>query len=101
MHVLVNNHRKSQGLDTLSFNMVIAEQVRIHSYRFGKGLVSTSDPHQGFDDRRKALQNELAFGAIAENLVASYSSAQASFNGWLSSAGHRENIENPIYHLKR
>ena len=37
-------------------------------------------------------------GTWGENIAEGYTSAQAVVDGWLSSAGHRANIENPVYH---
>ncbi len=37
-------------------------------------------------------------GTWGENIAEGYTSAQAVVDGWLSSPGHRANIENPVYH---
>jgi uncharacterized protein YkwD len=46
--------------------------------------------------QRLAAQS-YGFSAAAENIGAGYSAAQAMFDGWMSSEGHRENMLNPAY----
>ncbi len=91
---LVNQHRASKGLGSLSSNDVIVEQARQHSSNMAKKTVAFG--HEGFNDRVAVIQTKISLSSAGEN-VAMMSGmadpAQAAFNGWLNSAGHKANME--------
>ncbi len=91
MHNLVNSHRTSIGVEPLLWNDVAANYARIHSWNISKGI--TAFGHDGFGDRVNSIIIKIKLMTPSENVVASYGVGQSSFNAWLSSSGHKENIE--------
>jgi uncharacterized protein YkwD len=87
----INQYRVSQGLPTLTLNMNITRQARIHSQNMATGKVPFS--HQGFERRVNAIP--LIYNSAAENVAFnlgySYPANQAVI-GWLRSPGHLRNI---------
>lgn len=89
---LINAHRASIGRAALQKNQVIWEQANAHSRNMASGTVPFG--HDGFSNRVAAIRAALGgSGSAAENVAMGYSSAAAVVNGWLSSSGHRANIE--------
>jgi uncharacterized protein YkwD len=89
---LVNAHRASIGKPALLKSQVIWEQANGHSRNMASGTVPFG--HDGFSARIAAIRAALGSGGSgAENVAMDYSSAAAVVNGWLSSSGHRANIE--------
>jgi uncharacterized protein YkwD len=89
---LINAHRARIGKAALQKTQVIWEQANAHSRNMASGTVPFG--HDGFSDRVAAIRAALGgSGSAAENVAMGYSSAAAVVNGWLSSSGHRANIE--------
>ena len=86
----INDYRASKGLGPLSWNEAIAGQARRHSEAMAEG--STPFGHSGFDDRLAIIRELIPWKSAAEN-VAVDRSAGGAVEGWLSSPGHRANIE--------
>ncbi|CAM1364861.1 conserved exported protein of unknown function [Tenacibaculum soleae] len=95
VHKLINEHRISIGKNTLVFDNQVADIAIEHTeYMISKNKIS----HDGFDARFaqvRALVNAMSF---AENVAYKQNSAQKVVTGWLSSAGHRANIEGDYTH---
>ena len=89
---LINAHRASIGKPALQKSQAIWEQANAHSRNMASGAVPFG--HDGFDARIAAIRSALGpGGSAAENVATGYRSAAAVVSGWLSSAGHRANIE--------
>ena len=89
---LINDHRRSIGKPALEKNQVIWEQANIHSQDMASKRVPFG--HDGFDARIAVIRAALGSGgSAAENAAMGYTSADSVVNGWLSSSGHRANIE--------
>ena len=89
---LINAHRASIGKPALLKSQVIWEQANGHSRNMASGTVPFG--HDGFSARIAAIRADLGSGGSgAENVAMGYNSAAAVVNGWLSSSGHRANIE--------
>jgi uncharacterized protein YkwD len=89
---LINAHRASIGKSALQKSQVIWEQANGHSRNMASGTVPFG--HDGFSTRIAAIRAALGSGGSgAENVAMGYNSAAAVVNGWLSSSGHRANIE--------
>lgn len=98
MHELVNNHRAGKGLDRLQWNDVAANYVRIHSRNIAQGISPFG--HEGFKEWRvPAIAEKIVLWEPTENVVSNYGVGQSSFSAWLSSSGHKENIENTSSNL--
>ena len=87
---LVNSHRESIGQPVLVMNQFIYEEAAEHSESMASSGVLS---HDGFSERAESIWNNVGSGAIAENVAYNYPTAEAVVSGWLSSNGHRTNIE--------
>jgi len=91
---LVNEHRTSEGLATLGWSELIAEQCRIHSEDMAEGTVDFG--HDGFNDRVENIRQEIDVVRAGENVAYNMGyidPAQQAVDAWLLSSGHRQNIE--------
>jgi uncharacterized protein YkwD len=89
---LINAHRVSIGKPALQKSQVIWDQANAHSRNMASGAVPFG--HDGFSARIAAIRAVLGSGGSgAENVAMGYTSAAAVVSGWLSSSGHRANIE--------
>jgi uncharacterized protein YkwD len=90
----INDYRSRQGLAPLQSNPTVYEQARQHSLAMANGRVPFS--HDGFEERIRAISQQLAYGGAAENVAFNQgygSPASQAVSGWLRSSGHRQNIE--------
>ena len=94
-HELVNDHRRAMGLSPLAYNARIAAVARRHSEDMAAGRGPAG--HEGFEERHRDLSKIIPLSGIAENVgINDYppsETVRAAVSGWLSSRGHRENIE--------
>ena len=90
-HAKINDYRTSKGLAALTWNDVIADQARQHSRNMANGSVAFG--HDLFSTRTDAIAEIIPLASAAENVASGYDSAEAVVSGWLSSAGHKANIE--------
>jgi len=88
---LINEHRKSIGLGELQFNDAMNAEALKHSQNMAKGIVPFS--HDGFDGRANRLMNKIGGNATAENVANGQEDAASAVESWLSSSGHKKNIE--------
>ena len=95
IHDLVNERRAARGLPALQWDDRVAAVAREHS----EAMASRRRPfsHDGFDARAERIGEFLQLRSIAENVA--YDSRSGSqlarqvVEGWIASAGHRQNIE--------
>jgi uncharacterized protein YkwD len=91
---LVNEHRASKGLPTLKPLTVISGVADGHT----NYMVETGDVgHANFAQRSQYLMENAQAKSVGENVAYGFGTSQGVVNGWLSSEGHRENIENTKY----
>ncbi len=90
---LVNEHRKSMGLKPLANNEVMSRAAEDHSRDMADG--KTPFGHEQMDERIAKISKQLKIdaNAWAENVATGQRTAKAAVDKWLSSQGHRENIE--------
>lgn len=95
IHRRINAHRAEAGLPALEWRDEIAEIARRHSTEMAHG--GRPFGHQHFDQRTAEIQQILPLGQIAENVAYDSRTGQSLpdlvVQGWLSSSGHRRNIE--------
>ncbi len=94
VQTLVNQYRVEQGYAPLTLSDVITTQARQHSNNMASGSVPFS--HDGFDQRIEEIKKVINVGGAGENAAmnSGYSDpAKVSFDGWIASPGHLENIE--------
>lgn len=93
---LHNNYRQQLGLNPLVLNQALNNAAQKHSnWMLQNNNMNHFEGGIGPGDRIKAEgYNWRAYG---ENIANGYSTAQAVFQGWLNSSGHRANIVNPTF----
>ncbi|NLP57425.1 CAP domain-containing protein [Lutibacter sp. B1] len=91
---LVNEHRKSLGMQTLKPLTIISAVAESHT----KYMIETGEVnHDDFYLREQALVSEAGAKSVAENVAYGYVSASNAVNAWLQSESHRNIIENPNF----
>lgn len=91
---LVNDHRISLGLSTLSQLNIISGVADSHT----NYMIEVNElNHDNFSQRSQILMNEAGAKTVGENVAFGYNSAQGVVNGWLNSDSHRKIIEKPDY----
>lgn len=89
---LVNNYRKENGLASLRLDpeLTIAAEARVRNMLEEGYFAHTSPSGKKLDDwlGEAAYRYTIA----GENIAYGYVEAQNVFNGWVASAGHRENL---------
>lgn len=89
---LVNDHRRRLGLSPIQHSDPLAVIARTHSQNMAAGRISFG--HSGFSERCSKAREVLGGGNLCgENVAKGQKTAQAVFDSWLSSSGHRANIE--------
>ncbi len=89
---LVNQHRRSKGLNALADLAPMSVEARKHSANMASGKVQFG--HFGFDTRRDVVLSQYPkMTAFAENVAYGSESAEEVVKGWLKSPGHKKNIE--------
>lgn len=94
---LVNQHRASLGLPQLAWRADLAAVAQAHSQDMvDRGFFAHTNPDGETPwDRMHAAG--ITFSAGGENIAYGYPTAAAVFAGWMSSPGHKANIENPNF----
>ena len=91
---LVNEHRETLGLTSLSTLNIISSVADSHTdYMIETGEIS----HDNFNQRAELLMNNADAKSVGENVAYGYNSAEGVFKGWLNSDSHRKVIESANY----
>jgi uncharacterized protein YkwD len=91
---LVNAHRTSLGLNTLSTLDLISGVADGHTeYMIEAGVIS----HDNFAERAQILMEQAGAKAVGENVGYGYCTAEGVVNAWIASDDHRKIMENPDY----
>lgn len=93
----INNYRKSKDLTTLTNSDIIAKVARLHSDNMATG--NTEFGHKDFDERFDCISEDIdnVIG-MSENVAYGYLTAESVSEGWVSSTGHKRNIEGDYTH---
>ncbi len=98
---LINDYRASLGLTELELDDCVSEVAREHSRNMASGAVAFG--HDGFEDRTEEIFVLVPNAQVVGENVAfnqGYADpAQTSYQGWLDSPPHKENIELPDYDM--
>lgn len=93
-----NAFRVNHGIKPLLWEEYAAEAARGHSQDMADNDYFS---HESLDGRRPAerymAQNKVAWWTLGENISAGRSYGIDTFNGWVNSIGHRENMLNGNY----
>lgn len=99
-HRRINAHRRAEGLPPLAYDDRIAAAARRHSEAMAAGRAPLG--HGGFEARGNRIAEAIPWSEMAENVGFNTYPADRTVpeavSGWLTSPGHRENIEGD-YHL--
>ncbi|MBF6640886.1 CAP domain-containing protein [Flavobacterium sp. J49] len=94
--VLINDYRASLGLNTLEVINHISYKSEEHNYYMIDNNVFN---HDYFQQRSDNLIRVLGAEKVGENIAYNYQTAESAFAAWLSSPGHKDNIEGDYTHL--
>lgn len=96
---LTNGHRASLGLGPLAPSESLTDAATWKAaHMAGYEYMSHDDPAPPIGRTWDQRIRDCGYSSGAgENIAYGYRTPQAVFEGWLDSAGHRRNIENPSY----
>ncbi len=87
---LINEYRVNIGLKSLiKTNYISSKALEHNNYMITTNILS----HDNFTNRSQDITKALGAKSVAENVAFNSSTAQAAFDAWLASAGHKTNIE--------
>lgn len=94
---LVNQERAKNGLQPLKADWELARVARYKSEDMrDRGYFNHTSPVYG--SPHQMIRNfGISYRASGENIAAGQTSAQAVFNAWMNSSGHRQNILSSNY----
>lgn len=96
--VLINTERQKHGLPPLRINSVLMQVAQAHSQNMAeRGFFDHVDPATGLGPCERISGAGYAFRTCAENIAAGYRTAEAVFQAWMSSSGHRANLLSPDF----
>ncbi|MAU17741.1 MAG: serine protease [Muricauda sp.] len=92
---LVNEHRKSEGLNTLANSAAAYKYAEEHNeYMISQNALS----HDNFDIRASKIASETNALSISENVARYYTSAESTLKGWIESSSHKAAMEGDFTH---
>jgi serralysin len=95
---LVNQERAKAGLNPLILSQKLDEAADKYAEKMATGdFFSHTDPISGSNVAKRVSDEGYQWTRVGENIAAGYATAEAVFQGWMNSAGHRANILNPNY----
>ncbi|HEY9625325.1 MAG TPA: CAP domain-containing protein [Crinalium sp.] len=93
IYAQINQYRQQRRLPPLTLDERISQQARSHSQAMAQqGRIN----HDGFGDRLRAINQVIPYSSGAENVAYNRGfsdPATRAVQGWLTSTGHRQNIE--------
>jgi len=92
---LVNEERKKENLNTLTWNEKLAEVARSHSEDMVKRKFFSHTNPDGQSPFDRYKENGISYSYAAENIAAGNVTPEEAMNSWMNSDGHRANILNP------
>lgn len=93
---LINAHRISKGLNPLEkINHMSYKSEEHDNYVIANNVVN----HNDFVVRSENIMKILGAKSVSENIAFNYNTPQAVLNAWLTSAGHKVNIEGDFTHF--
>lgn len=94
---LVNEIRKENGLNALTYNWELSRVARYKSQDMkDNNYFSHTSPVYG-TPFQMIKSFGISFKSAGENIAKGYATPQAVVNGWMNSSGHRANILNANY----
>jgi uncharacterized protein YkwD len=94
---LINAERTRRGLRALRVNSVLMQTAEAHSQDMvDRNFFSHTNP-DGQLPWDRLDEAGYAWSWCGENIGGGYATAQAMFNGWMASDGHRDNMLSPDF----
>ena len=94
---MVNQHRASLGLTQLAWRADVAAVATAHSQdMIDRSFFSHTNP-DGETPWDRMHDVGITFSAGGENIAYGYATASAVYAAWMSSSGHKANIESPNF----
>lgn len=95
--VHINQYRQQHGLKPLTLDERISQEARDHSQNMARHRVGFGHSH--FQTRIKHLHQSIKdSGAGAENVAYNYKDGADVVRNWLTSPGHKQNIDGNYTH---
>jgi uncharacterized protein YkwD len=91
---IMNAHRVSIGCPSLAWHAQLAGVAQDHSKDMDEHSYMSHTDLQGRSPFDRMNDNGLQYSAAAENVAMNSGGAQSVFDAWMTSAGHKANIEN-------
>jgi uncharacterized protein YkwD len=92
---LVNAHRVSIGLNALVLETSTSDVARGHSRHMIEHRFFAHVNPEGLTPGERLAEAGIGWSLAGENIAAGFPMPQDVFQGWMTSPGHRENIERP------
>ncbi|WP_300977682.1 CAP domain-containing protein [Flavobacterium sp.] len=93
---LINNYRKSIGINTLEkINFISVKSQEHVNYMITNNVVN----HNDFVSRSNEIIRVLGARNVSENIAYNYATPAAAFDAWLKSPIHKENIVGNYTHF--
>lgn len=93
---LHNAHRKQIGVPALALNAILNSTAQKHSnWMFQNKNLDHNE--NGVSPGQRITAAGYKWRAYGENIAYGYTTPDAVFAGWMSSAGHKQNIESSLY----
>jgi len=93
---LINNYRVSIGLNSLQKISYVSLKSEEHdNYMIANNVVN----HDDFVARSEDIMKVVGAKTVGENIAYNYNTAQAAFDAWLASSGHKANIKGDFTHF--
>lgn len=89
---MTNACRVQCGVGVLYFNDKLTGVAQAHAEDMAENMYFSHTSQDGRTFDKRITNAGLNYSYCGENIDAGYYSAEAAINGWLNSAGHRENL---------
>lgn len=95
VETLANGHRVSMGLSALQADPALREVSRAHSVHMGLHPFFAHQNPELDTPLQRARSAGIPFASWGENIAAGQATAATVLADWLSSPGHKQNLERP------
>lgn len=90
---LVNAHRRSRNCPALAWASKVADVANAHAADMARRNFFSHTNPDGLTPFQRLARAGIKYSRAAENIAAGQATGEQVFRSWLSSAGHRRNIE--------
>jgi uncharacterized protein YkwD len=90
---LINEHRRTVNCPALQWISVVASVAQSHSSDMVRRNFFSHTTPEGLSPFQRLERVGIKYTRAAENIAAGQTTGEQVFHSWLSSAGHRRNIE--------